>query len=245
MGNNCYSASRPEESRGIDIIEKVHQFIKTNNFYFTSATKIYYYGQEALKIQSDEELEDFLYKIIDQKEILRLQVITIKKVMQLMNFSVRIKSINDEDLPVIIIEMLFLFLADANRPEIQNEKLNIIMLLLNTEKSKLDRKENKLLINTRRFINNIRLFINIIYVILITYVLLIVFLPNGQAGLDIYFENQDKQGLGMEDTVKWVYKIIESITNEGVEKEAIIERCIKFIEDPIKEGILFIMCSYN
>jgi len=236
MGNNCYSAGKTEESRGIDIIEKVNQFIKTNNFYFTPATKIYNYGQEALKIQSDEDLEDFLFHIIEQKEILRLQIITIKKVMQLMNFSVRIKSINDEDLPVIIIEMLFLYLADPDREEIQNEKLSIIKMLLNTEKSKIDRSDNKFLINTRRLINNIRLFINIIYVILITYILLIVFLPNGQVGLDLYFENQDKQGLGMDDTVKWVYKIIESITNESVEKEAIIERCIRFIEEPIKDG---------
>ncbi len=244
MGSNCYSASKPEETKGIDIIEKVQNFLKNNNFFYSPASKINNFGQKALEIQSDEDLENFLYHIIDQKEILRLQITTIKKVMQLMNFSVRIKSISDEDLPVIIIEMLFLILADPDRAEIQNEKFNIIKLLINTEKSEIDKVETKVndkvetkvQINTRKFINNIRLFINIIYIIMFTYILLIVFLPNGQAGLDLYFENQDKQGLGMEDTVKWVYKIIESITNESVEKEAIIERSIRFVEDPIRNG---------
>jgi len=233
--NNCYSVKQ-EESKCADIIEKVKDFLQTNNFYFTSAVKIYNYGQESLKIQSDEDLENFLYQIIDHKEILRLLVITIKKIMQLMNFSVRIKSISNEDLPIIIIETVFLFLADPERIEIQKEKLNIIFLLLNSEKSILDKKEKKLMINTRKFMNNIKLLVNILYLVLNTYILLIVFLPNGQAGLDQYFETQDKQGLGIDDTLKWVYKIIESITNESVVKDKIMERISNFIEEPIKDS---------
>lgn len=236
MGQNCYAANKADDSKTSDIIEKVKEFLQTNNFYFSSAVKIYNYGQESLKIQSDEDLENFVFQIIDHKELLRLLVITIKKIMQLMNFSVRIKSINNEDLPIIIIETVFLYLADPDRLEIQKEKLNIIFLLLNTEKSILDKKEKKLMINTRKFMNNIKLLVNILYFILNTYILLIVFLPAGQSGLDAYFENQDKQGLGMDDTLKWVYKIVESITNESVNKDKIIEKVLTFIEEPIREG---------
>ena len=242
MGLNCYSTTnKTEDSRSIDIIDKVKEFLRSNNFYFTSSAKIYTYGQESLKIQSDEELENFLFQIIDHKEILRLLVVTIKKIMHLMNFSVRIKSIQNEDLPIIIIETLFLFLADPDRLEIQKEKFNIIYLLLNSEKSMIDKIERKLVINTRKFLNNINLLVNILYLTLLTYILLIVFLPNGQADLELYFENQEKRGLGLDDTIKWISKIIESIINENIDKERIIEKMIAYIEEPLKEGILFVI----
>ena len=81
MGINCYSGVKiANESQKVDIVEKVRVFIKTNNFYYTTASKIITYGEEALKIQSDEDLELFLFNIIDQKEILTLLVVTIKKI---------------------------------------------------------------------------------------------------------------------------------------------------------------------
>jgi len=247
MGNNCYS-NRPEESRSKDIIEKVNQFIKSNNFYYLPALQIYNYGQEALKIQSDTDLEAFLDRVIEQKEILKLQKVTFKKVMKLMNFAVRIKSIQDEDIPIILVEMIFLYLADPDRIEIQNEKIKIIKLLINTEKTKIDKKDTKFKIDVKKFLNNIRLFINIVYMLLFSYILLIVFLPSGQLGLEVYFENQTKHKLGMDDTLKWVYKIIETITNERIEKHSIVETCIRFIEEPIIESIIFLFIfiySYN
>jgi len=245
MGMNCYSTTnKTEDSRSIDIIDKVKEFLRSNNFYFTSSAKIYTYGQESLKIQSDEELENFLFQIIDHKEILRLLVVTIKKIMHLMNFSVRIKSIQNEDLPIIIIETLFLFLADPDRLDIQKEKFNIIYLLLNSEKSMIDKIERKLVINTRKFLNNINLLVNILYLTLFTYILLIVFLPNGQADLELYFENQEKRGLGLDDTIKWISKVIESIINENIDKERIIEKMLAYIEEPLKESILFVIIIF-
>jgi len=239
MGGNCYSNIKVDgESQGIDIVQKIHQFIKSNNFYYMSAGKIVEHAEEAKRIQSDEDLDEFLYNILDQKEILNLLVKTVKKIMQLMNVSVRIKSISDEDLPVIIIEVLFLFLSDPERTEIQNEKLNIIKLLLDTENSdEKDKGQGKFIINAKKFQNNIKLFVNIVHLILISYILLIIFLPSGANGLDSYFENQERQGLGIDDTIKWVYKIIESIINEQLDKDKIIENCIRFIEIPIKESI--------
>jgi len=234
----CYSNVKIEsDSQAIDIIKKVQQFIKYNNFYYMSCSKIISLGEDAKKIQSDEDLEDFFFNILDQKEILNLQIKTIKRVMQLMNTSVRIKSINDEDLPVIIVETLFLFLSDHERQEIQNEKLNIIKLLLDTENSDENEKAGgKFLINAKKFQNNIKLFVNILHLLLMSYILLIVFLPNGVMGLDSYFENQDRQCLDIDDTIKWVYKIIESITNQQLNKDKIIESLVRFIELPIKDS---------
>lgn len=238
MGGNCYSNIKLEnDSQGMDIIQKVHQFIKSNNFYYMSASKIVSHAEDAKRIQCDEDLEEFFINILDQKEILNLQIKTIKKIMQLMHVSVRIKSIQDEDLPVIIIEILFLFLSDPERTEIQNEKLNIIKMLLDTENSdENERADGKFLVNANKFQNNIKLFVNIVHLILTSYILLIVFLPSGINGLDSYFENQERQGLGIDDTIKWVYKIIESIINEQLDKDRIIENCIRFIEIPMKDG---------
>jgi len=248
MGGNCYSNVKVEgESQGMDIVQKIQQFIKNNNFYYMSASKIVEHGEEAKRIQSDEDLEEFFFNILDQKEILNLQIKTVKKIMQLMNVSVRIKSITDEDLPVIIIEMLFLFLSDPERTEIQNEKLNVIKLLLDTENSdENDKSKGKFIINAKKFQNNIKLFVNIVHLILTSYILLIIFLPSGINGLDSYFENQERQGLGIDDTIKWVYKIIESIMNEQLDKDKIIENCIRYIELPIKDSkIIFNKFSNN
>ncbi len=238
MGGNCYTGIKVEgESQGMDIVQKVQQFIKSNNFYYMSASKIVSHGEEAKRIQSDEDLEEFFFNILDQKEILNLQIKTVKKVMQQMNIAVRIKSLQDEDLPIVIIEILFLFLSDPERTEIQKEKLNVIKLLLDTENSdENDRAGGKFIINAKKFQTNIKLFINIVHLLLTSYILLIVFLPSGMNGLDSYFENQERQNLGIDDTIKWVYKIIESIINEQLDKDKIIENAIRFIEIPIKDS---------
>ena len=129
MGGNCYTDIKIEnDSQAIDIVRKVKQFIKLNDFYYMSCSKIVELGEDAKRIQSDEDLEEFFFNILDQKDILNLQIKTVKGIMQLMNTSVRIKSINDEDIPIIITEILFLFLSNPDKIDIQNEKLNIIKI---------------------------------------------------------------------------------------------------------------------
>ena len=86
---------------------------------------------------------------------------------------------------------------------------------------------------------------DILHLILTSYILLIVFLPSGVLGLDSYFENQERQKQDMDDTIKWVYKIIESIINEQLNKEKIVENCIRFIEIPIKDSKICNYISYN
>jgi hypothetical protein len=101
---------------------------------------------------------------------------------------------------------------------------------------KSKKKSKQITLDVLKLPTNIKLFVNIIHLILTSYILLIIFLPSGIYGLDSYFETQEKQSQDIDDTIKWVYKIIESITNESLRKEVIIENCIRFIELPMKEG---------